>query len=349
MTEADDRTTAVSRSLSDLHQPMWLVMIASSAGIRTLLQHPLNIAIARKRVLVEPTSIQHILSKLMFADNSAGVTRCIRNVYRGCGITVLGNVVGEVSYLWTLERTRYELREHHSLQADATAGLVGDAASILLVTPLAIVANRQMTAGVGMSSSNEYTTAAGTLKKMWGDPASTSVYQRVRGMYVGFSASCAMIPASAVWWSSYGQLKRTYYSMFSHLFQQREEHLVMVDTPAAGGGSGVFLVNPVGVLLRENWLSSATDNPLLNGMAGVSASMLTAVVYNPVNVVRTRLQVSSSGQRSITRICKALWRNEGLLGFFKGTGATVATSVVDGLLFSTMYEFTKLSTDLSIQ
>jgi hypothetical protein len=107
-------------------------------------------------------------------------------------------------------------------------------------------------------------------------------------------------------------------------------------------------------LLHTNWLLSPHDNPVINGLAGVAASTVTTTVYNPVMVVRTRLQTAQASAGGISSrvrigsICSELLRGEGWRGFFKGTTVNVGIAVVDGLLFAFLYEFTKLSSDVGV-
>eukprot|EP00742_Colponemidia_sp_Colp-10_P016966 GILJ01019485.1.p1 GENE.GILJ01019485.1~~GILJ01019485.1.p1 ORF type:complete len:473 (+),score=40.53 GILJ01019485.1:325-1743(+) len=173
----------------------------------------------------------------------------------------------------------------------------------------------------------------------------------LKGWYAGLSASLVMLPASGLWWGSYGQLKRAVYGVASprlekindsrqtsedisivsittatdtlsssahhHPHQHHpsspkiitteelRETLSMGHLPldnhhhhhphhfthsAADGGKTVTLTQKQQHHAPVPWYLSSTDNPILNGLAGVMATLITTVLYNPVSVIRTRLQ-----------------------------------------------------------
>lgn len=288
----------------------------------------------------------------------------------------------------------------------------------------------------------------------------------LQGWYAGLSASLVMLPASGLWWGSYGQLKRLVYGIASphlekmnnsrdlgacselndhprhspghpskvltaedlretlsmghlplndhahtsthhHPSHERHQH-PLTSTSAAltttaphqspSSSDGNASANSVCALGSERltsspvphqpvpWYLSPTDNPILNGLAGVLATLITTVLYNPVSVIRTRLQalpppvsipkvpitveaVARDRQRvfSLKRVASTLQarraaisnsriltlsrelvQREGYRGFFKGTITNASVSVIDGLLFATLFELTKFGSDISI-
>lgn len=311
-------SNAVTRSWSDLDVPIWLSLLGASAFVRSVVLHPLTLAATRKRVSVEFVSLRGTLAD---ARKSGW-----RAMYRGLPVAVAGNVIGEVTYLATVEYTR-EARKtlagdgtrhmEHSYWRDAFSGVAGESVSLLLTTPFAVVVNRQMTAEVGLASANQYMNARRTVASLWNgsNPAG------VRALYMGLSASLAMLPASAVWWATYGETKLQLYSL-------------LVRFP----------------LRDEMPLLNGSDNVFVNAAAAVVASTATAVISNPVNVVRTRLQTlnTQSGVRGrVWNTCRDLVMREGVRAFWKGTSANALVAVADGILLSGLYELTKLAADRS--
>ena len=330
--------------------------MATSSFVRTTITHPLQLAVARKRVTKEAAapSLFRIVKEAYSgnAASSTGLVSGIRNIYRGYGVALLGNVMGEISYLWTLEAVREELRHSSALvdSRDVVAGVAGDCVAVLLCTPLGVVFSRQVTAGYGMTTANHYRPAASTFAECWelnqssssaGVTRSLRVQRGLRGIYAGVSAGAAMIPASGVWWGLYGQVKHLFYALAAPILRDPAHQ-----STADGRVS----------LVSTNWLLSSTDNPAINGAAGVVASVLTTMLYNPVMVVRTRLQTlpvvalaeGVKRRRRVHEICSSLVKEEGYRGFFKGSTVNVGVAVLDGLMFSFLYELTKLSSDRGV-
>ena len=348
--------------------------------------------------------------------------------------------------LMAQQQQQQQLSAASQARIDATAGMVGDVTAILVCTPLSVAVNRQMTAGYGLNRGAAYTSLRGTLRGMWGangsggggastsssvgasitassssSSSSVSVWRMdaagaragLKGWYAGLSASLFMLPASGLWWASYGQLKRGVYAAAGpHLDCLAERHRQRL---SRGGGGDRGEVDPLETSFSSSpsssshsthaaappasapvsstyagapWYLSSTDNPILNGFAGVLATLITTVAYNPVSVLRTRLQAlppppprtassslpSSSSYPSSSSasaaavvgasasafaaavrrgpggtragaLARDLIAREGYRGFFKGALTNASVSVVDGLLFATLYELTKYGSD----
>jgi hypothetical protein len=63
--------------------------------------------------------------------------------------------------------------------------------------------------------------------------------------------------------------------------------------------------------------SFANRDQLSNFLAGATAGFLASSLSVPMDVVKTRVQVSE-GNVKIIDVCKKLWKAEGLRGFTKG-------------------------------
>jgi len=101
-------TTALTRNIEHLDQLRWMQAIALSAVVRTTLQHPLNVAAARKRVHRDYVPLRAVLAE-GYAAGGGGVAAGIRALYRGLGVCIVGNVIGECLYLGALEHTRHRV------------------------------------------------------------------------------------------------------------------------------------------------------------------------------------------------------------------------------------------------
>ena len=124
----------------------------------------------------------------------------------------------------------------------------------------------------------------------------------VRGFYKGYVASLlTYMPNSGIWWGSY------YYASQ--------------------------------VLCRI--CPDGTPDLLVQGLCGPIASVVAAFTTNPMDVVRTRLQVEGGAKDTIWTGLVTLYREEGLRGGYKGLTARLAHSIPAGFLLITTYEVIK--------
>ena len=186
-------TTALTRSLSDLDHSRWFGLVALSAAVRTTLQHPINLAIARKRVNREKTTVVRIWSQSV---QQGGFS----SLYRGFPLAFSGSIVAEIVYVGVLEFLRERFPARSSLTRDMAAGFTSDLATLCVCLPIFVACNRQMTAGWGLTT-HEHLSAAKTFRAAWRT-------QRWGGVYAGFSASLFAVPSSALWWGLYGKAKK---------------------------------------------------------------------------------------------------------------------------------------------
>ncbi|EPY19055.1 mitochondrial carrier protein [Strigomonas culicis] len=319
----------------------------------------------------------------------------LRGSYRGLGAALTCNLVGEIAYLFTLEALKERMTkgaaardggdvaaeafEGHSGYA-AVAAMCGDVVSLLTVTPLVIVANRQMTAQYGLSAGNAYSGVRTTLTEVWrtfqppraaAGWAGARLMHGLRGLYQGTSAGLLRIPASGCWWALYTKSKEELYVLCAPRLEEYRQHHAAAAAAAApfhqheGAEHVSLLSSPVRLLL------SGTDNPAINGLASAIASTATTLVFNPLAVIQTRQQTlppahvarlmgapqRGGGRRRLWRlyassfkktvvVAQELVRVEGFRAFFKGATANVGVAVFDGIIFSLIFELTKLSSDL---
>jgi hypothetical protein len=330
-TSEQTTTSSLNRNISHLDLSRWMTAVALAAVVRTTAQHPFNVALARKRLNRETVGVVDVLRegyRVGAAGADGTMARGVRALYRGWGVCVAGNVVGECLYLSILEHVRHHMPVGSEVVRDASGGALGDLCSLAVCTPLAVVCNRQMTAGFGMAASNAYEPAVRVVARL-----RKSESGLIRGLYAGLGASLYVVPASAIWWGTYGVVKRGLYTAAAPF----------LDSSASSMWSP----------------TSSTDNPVLNALAGVAAALVTTTATNPFMVVRTRLQalddqsprVRQEGllRRSRTvRVARDLVQHEGYRGLLKGLRVNAAVAAIDGLLFSSVYEITKWISDRTL-
>ena len=125
-------------------------------------------------------------------------------------------------------------------------------------------------------------------------------HQGPRGFYKGFGISLmTYCPTSGVWWAAYG----------SYL--------------------GI-----VGSLVPDG-----TAPIVVQGISGPIAGLTAATATNPLDVLRTRLQVE--GGNSVLAVFRELIQEEGLLGLSKGLSARIATMMPSSFLITLGYETIK--------
>lgn len=130
------------------------------------------------------------------------------------------------------------------------------------------------------------------------------------GLYRGFGLSVmSYVPASAIWWSTY---------TFTH-------GRAMAAIPRSDQ--------------RLQWL--------VTGMCGAVAGFTSAALTNPLDVIKTRLQLleewnaEKNGRSRIAAVVRSLVVEEGMRGFSKGLSARLACSSVVSLFIITTYEGVK--------
>ncbi|KPI83155.1 putative carrier protein [Leptomonas seymouri] len=323
-------TTSVNRSYSDLHQRMFLAYAFGLCALRTALQQPLNVALARKQTSAAANRL-----------TTWGVLRQIyahegrwRGISQGMAVLSIGCALSEVIYLCIFEWGREQVPVESSGLRDALSGYVADAACRIVHIPLSIISFRQMTAAPSSRLS-----AWSTLQRMYAE-------RGIRTVFAGFGTTLVVgCQWTALWWALYGRMKETLYNSAGPCLRQ-------LGKPAAeekdglGGHcweqGGVPPTRSSGWQLPE-WCTSREDNLILNSVASVATSAATAVLFNPYLVIRTNLQVTPGA--TLWSVTRQLYRSRGLRGFYSGLLLSVNACVVDGALASTSYEYAKLWSD----
>ena len=142
----------------------------------------------------------------------------------------------------------------------------------------------------------------------------------VRGLYRGFGASVAtFVPSSAIWWSAYGAYQKALWHQYEGFTGRQASGELQARSP-----SEVVAVQTSSALL-----------------AGCTSAILT----NPLDVVKTRLQVASrqrSGQQpSFRAIAQQLLAEEGAKGLLRGVAPRITSTALWSTCMVTTYEFLK--------
>ncbi len=331
-----EKISAVNRSLHHVDQTKWFTMLFATAFARWSFQHPFRVAMARKRTHREELSTGAVMKEL-YAEKG------VRGVFRGLGTAATGNALGETGYIAIFENLRDAEGSDEKTKTlshvvaspvlrDAIASTVADVSNVVIAAPFDVISMRQATAGSGMVRHHPYVNS-------W--QQSRLVFQECgyRGFFAGLVPNLLYSPSSALWWTMYNPAKSWLYSV--------AEPILHPDN-VQGNKFGHWCHERLPV-----WLTSADDNAALNALAGVISSVTCTALYNPVLVVSTRLQVGTASDQlkfhkgsKIVFVLKDLWQNEGAKGLFKGMGVNLAMAVAEGLLFSQVYEVTKLMCEL---
>lgn len=176
--------------------------------------------------------------------------------------------------------------------------------------------------GVKASHARSFSTAIFAPGRQNGFALARLIVQQdgVRGLYRGFGASVAtFVPSSAIWWSAYGAYQKALWHQYEGLTGRHAEGELQARSP------------------REV-LTVQTSSALLAGCTS-------AVLTNPLDVVKTRLQVAikQKGQQqpSFRAIARQLLAEEGPKALWRGVAPRITSTALWGTSMVTAYEFLK--------
>jgi len=122
------------------------------------------------------------------------------------------------------------------------------------------------------------------------------------GLYRGYLISLmTYAPSSAIWWSSYG----AYTGLVGSMVVSGTPHLIVLAT------------------------------------AGALAGLTTATLTNPLDIMRTRLQVGGGKSSFVLQMFRSLLREEGPMGLTKGLSARIIAMVPSSVAMVLGYETVK--------
>eukprot|EP00793_Prasinoderma_coloniale_P006622 PRCOL_00001452-RA len=301
----------------------------------------------------------------------------VGGLYRGI-TTVLGAALpARIVYLSVLEAAKAGVgRAAQPLElspaqvaavSSSGGGLAASLATQAIVVPQDVISSRMMVQGSAASSGSVayYRGPVDAIRQI-------VAAEGVRGLYKGFTMSVATYaPSSAIWWGSYGTYK--------HLF---EETLLSVrgGKRAVGGGDACAGRDATARAqgqcegVHGAVASSAADGQGhapgvadcgrqaaahltyyeglgVQAAAGFCAGLTSGTLTNPLDVIKTRLQVlqdsggSESGgggkRMTIRSVASDLWRAEGVAGFTRGIVPRTANVCAWGTCMVVTYEALK--------
>lgn len=348
---ASDGESAPYQSLEwrDLDKSRFFVINPCVFFVIRTLQHPFNVVKTRFQVQAKHALYASTSSTLVQTLRHEG----LRGLYRGFGTSTLMLAVQQL-FIVTYEFLRSSDRYSSVQVAESSRNGAAAAAAVLLAqviaNPIDVVAQRLMLQGqivthapmTGSTSPSTVAPVAGAAGGVAAPPVRTGgssgiprvlsavevlnhVYKSrgMYGFYAGFAVSCAQfIPSASLWWFTYPIYRD---ALLPQLRSAREEAL---------SGSGDL--NP--------WMALGTLCTLVpparvaEVMAGSAASATVAIMLNPVDIIRTRVQVEG---RSALSVARHLVATEGLKGLWKGTTARIAMLVPQGAMSVWAYEFVK--------
>ena len=230
-------------------------------------------------------------------------------------------------------------------QAAGTANFIAGATASLvtqsIIVPVDVVSQRlmvhdrppaasshQSNKGAGQSSSQlkgqsrSVSTASFAPGRQNGFALARLIVQQegIRGLYRGFGASVAtFVPSSAMWWSAYGAYQKTLWHQYEQI--------------TGSHASGALQAR------------SSKEVLTVQTMSALLAGCTSAVLTNPLDVIKTRLQVASrlSGgpTPSFLSVGRQLIAEEGPKGLLRGVAPRVTSTGLWGTAMVTTYEFLK--------
>ncbi|CAH0479035.1 unnamed protein product [Peronospora belbahrii] len=226
-----------------------------------------------------------------------------RGLYKGFGASTVNVITGNL-YISVYEKSRKVFKDH-TTTGEKGANFVGGAIASLIsqtvVVPLDIVSQRMMLSGQGQNArkTRERTKGFFTVTKQ------ILHTEGIRGFYRGYVPSIATYaPSSSIWWGSYGLLVPVYYD-----------------------------------LMKERSTDPFWKQVIAQGMSGASAGIITGILTNPMDIVRTKAQVYT--QYGAMDTVKYILKTKGPMGLMTGLSARLLAMGPSGILMVTSYEFVK--------
>jgi solute carrier family 25 protein 44 len=284
-------------------------------GIGTVLYSSITIALHPVNVM---KTRQQVLENNFKISSGTFVER-IRAHYRGIGIILLLAIPARSVYITTLENTKETLSQTFGdspIVTSISGGVAGGLAAMssqLLVVPMDIISQKQM---VMQDAAFKTEGSAFYIAK------SIVRTDGIKGFYRGFGLSLfSSLPVGSLWWASYSGcqhlLKR------SPAFQRYETNVNSIETVISKGFSQIT--------------------------SGLGAAIIAATLTQPLDVVKTRLQVggcllsdnmnvNKTSDKSYMFIAKELYASSGTYGFFRGLTPRIMSMGLWGTVLSSAYE-----------
>lgn len=306
----------------------------------------------------------------------------VPGLYAGLGTVVCGLIPARMLYITTLEKSKSQvetaLRPWNVSEpvvagaASFVGGALASASSAILTTPLDVVSQRQMiedgkvkggaSSGASPGTSSSAASAAAPSRRRGGPtirPGGVKMARRilaeegVRGLYRGVGAALATyVPASAIWWASYGAWQRAIWRAVEAGRDAGESVRDGVERAASEAMAhhhppydAVPTRAPPAAHAHARAPPSEGRIVAVQAAAGVLTGFTAATLTNPLDVVRTRLQTAARldphAHPSWLAVAGKLAREQGLQGFYRGVVPRMFSSAMWGTAMVSTYEFLK--------
>ncbi|KAG2799597.1 hypothetical protein PC118_g20332 [Phytophthora cactorum] len=220
-----------------------------------------------------------------------------RGLYKGFGASTANVLTGNL-YISVYEKSRKVVKDHTTVGekgANFVGGAIASLVSQTVVVPLDIVSQRMMLSGQGQDvrKTREHPKGFLTVTKQ------VFRTEGIRGFYRGYVPSIATYaPSSSIWWGSYGLLVPVYYN------------------------------------LMKTWPTDPFWKQVVaQGLSGASAGIITGILTNPMDIVRTKAQVYT--QYGAMDTLKYILKTEGPMGLMTGLSARLLAMGPSGILMVT--------------
>jgi solute carrier family 25 protein 44 len=286
----------------------------------TIALHPMTVLKTRQQVLnttaKDSLLHQHTL-RSTYHDlvSKAGV----RGLFRGAGIIVSLAIPARVVYISVLEWSRQECHQVFTgllkrwywkeeqqsrllvpLVASVSGGVAGGLAAMsaqLLVVPMDVISQRQIVMNECMYA------AEGSAWSVMRSAVETSGW---RALYRGLGLSLfSSLPTGSIWWATYGGC----------------QHWIDLHRPQTN---------------INDTMRQVLERTIIQIVSGTNAAFVAATLTQPLDVVKTRLQVGTTS--TLSTIVKDFATTSGVRGFYRGLGPRIMHMSVWGTVLSSAYE-----------
>jgi solute carrier family 25 (mitochondrial folate transporter), member 32 len=265
-----------------------------SAGlVSTIIGHPLDVIKTRLQLSALPTSVLGASIKVFRGLlHTEGSTR-LAALYRGLTPNLVGNSAGWALYFLWYRQFQDLIRKHRNYAAEAPltsadyllASAGSGAVTALLTNPIWVVKTRMLSTSAKQR---------GAYKGTWDGLISIGRTEGLRGYFHGLTPSLVGISHGALYFVAYEKLKM--WKRRSNVRKGRDPGLTNFDTILTSCLSKVF----AGSLTYPHQMVRAR----LQTYDPTAAASATSVTSRP----------------GLTVVIRNIWRNEGLLAFYKGLG-----------------------------
>jgi len=232
----------------------------------------------------------------------------ILGFYRGFPVFALGVLFGQ-AYITTYEYTKHHCSDMNLIMQGLLPGCIASVAGQSLSVPADVVTQRLQIQGmkrredpskVDLHTATEKTNTRGSLRAIC---RKIIKHDGISGFYRGYFISLmSNVPTSGIWWASYN-----------------------------------VLLQEIGKYFEPD--SLGTHTLPVQATSGVLSGAVSALATNPLDVMRTRIQVG--GSRSLIQVTKKLWSEEGSSMFTKGLTARALSMSTSSFLIVLGYETVK--------